>query len=258
MANAQYARPSENVAPNATPSLTAGTANAAFPLANLIDLNPAKPFKATGTSATIRFTFGGSQTIKAIVIVTHNLVGATVALTNNGGMASQAIAIPANAEDGHSVNPFKDLSLVASNAGTQWDLAITGAANPIAIGEILLLSEWRTLTPNVDWGIDDVDIHPAIVHRTDGGVRLVYDRGVRWRELDGLITGVTDAQRALLLALARDARNHVKNWPFVLDPLVNDARFLHFADERVGFKLEHLDSSPFIVRLQEESRGLPL
>lgn len=258
MANAQYARPSDNVAPLATWTVTAGALDAAFPVANISDLNPAKPVKATGTSLSLRATFGGSQTIKAVVLVNHNIAGATVALTNNGGMASQPIVIPANTEDGQSVNPFKDISLVASNSGTQWTIAITGAPVNIRIGEILLLAEWRTLTPNVDWGVDVDEIHPAIIHRTDAAVRLVYDLGVRWREVTGIITGATDAQRAALMSLARDARNHVKNWAFVLDPLVNDAMFLHFADERITTKLEYLDRNPFPLKLQEESRGLPL
>jgi hypothetical protein len=253
----QYARPSDNKSPSATWTVTSGALAAAYPIANISDLIAAKPIKATGTSLTVRATFGGSQQIKAIVIVGHNLVGATVALTNNGGMASQTIAIPANHEDGHSVNPFKDLSAVASNSGTQWDLAITGAAANVAIGEVLLLSEWRTFERNIKWGLRDRDIHPTTQHRTDGRVRHVYDHGIKIRRLSGEVDA-TDAGYASLLALARDARGSVKNWPLVLDPLVNDARFLHFADDEIEATLQFLDLDPIPLAFEEESRGLPL
>jgi hypothetical protein len=255
MARAQYARPSENKSPSATWSVVSGALLAAFPIANVSDLDPARLIKATGTSLTIRATYGVAQLVKAILIVTHNLAGATVTLTNNGGMASQAITIPTNHEDGMSVNPFKDLSAVAGNSATQWDLAITGAAANIQIGEVLLCADWRTFNPNGNWGLRDDDVHPAVVHRTDGGSRRVRDIDTKWRVLAAEIWP-TDTAKAEFLSLARDAHNQVKNWPFVLDADVNDARFLHFTSDKVGAQFEFLDRYIVTVDLEEEGRGL--
>lgn len=254
---AQYAHPSDNVSPLGVWEVLAGALQAGFPITNINDLNPAKPVKATGTSLTVRVTYGVAQLVKAIVLVTHNLFSATIELTNNAGMATQAIVPLANHEDGHSVNPFKDLSAVANNTATQWDLTITGAAANVAIGEILLLSEWRTLSRNVRWGLRDRDRHPAIVHRTFAGVRKVADVGVKMRRLTASIEA-TDVGRTALLSLARDASGCVKNWPFVLDPLINDARFLHFEDPDIESTLQFLDSNPTSLVLEEESRGLAL
>ena len=55
MSSLLYCRPSDIVTAAATLSLTAGTANANFPLANLQDGIPAKPFKAIQPGAPFFF-----------------------------------------------------------------------------------------------------------------------------------------------------------------------------------------------------------
>jgi len=215
MPGALYALPADNVTASATPSLVSGSANASYPLTNIDDLDPGLPFKAVGTACTIRWTFGAPQRLQAIGIFNHNLHGLNLTLTNNAGMPAQTIAVPAVAGDGLPVNPWKDLRLTTDWIATRWDLAITGAAAAVAIGEVGLFSTLREL--NIKWGWQD-EGHPVIEHRTEYGRRLIYDLDVRSRLFAGTVPLFTD--RDALRVLHRAA--HGSTFPFLLIPNEDD------------------------------------
>src|SRR6187431_2854817 len=101
MSSSLYAKTSDLLTP--TWSLTAGTANSAYPVTNLGDMKPYKPFKATSGTCTMRATFGGSTTLQAIAIIGHNLAGVTITITNGAGL-STTLVVPANTGDGMPVN----------------------------------------------------------------------------------------------------------------------------------------------------------
>jgi hypothetical protein len=259
MATLIYTYPEDNVAPEASWSLTSGSAAAGYPLDNLTDLIPAKPFKAaSGSGVTIEADFGSPEVeVELIAFVgQHNLAGATVKVDNNGGMAQQTLAIPAVRTDGHSVCPYLDLSAVSENAGTTWTFTITGASAPPAIGEIVMYATKRSLVRNPAYGFVDDEVHPIIEHPTDFGfVKAPYDLGVTWRTLSGLDVLDTVANIALIRDWHRACQGRVKGSLVVLDPDVNDARFVRFLEPRWA----HVLSFPALHRtsfaLEEVARG---
>lgn len=226
MGDILYALPTDIVTASATLSLTAGAAAAAYPLNNLKDGNPAKPFKATGTSCTIRATFGGSTTLRGVSFGPHNLAGATVAISNNGGMGSTPIVIPANREDGLSTDPFLQF---APSAATQWDIAISGAAANVAIGELELIVQFRTL--EILLGAQEAESHRTITHETDFGAKLKYWLGVSQRRVHGTV--LLNNNVATLRTLFRSTQGQFKSLLLILDSAVNDAMLVDLmTDER--------------------------
>lgn len=202
---------------DATLSIVAGSAaNANFPLTNLQDGRPAKPFKSVGMSCTIRATFSGSVTLRAISLGPHNLAGATLALSNNGGMSSTPIPIAANREDGLSVNPFLQF---AASAATQWDLAISGASAPIAIGELYLVVQMDTI--ELLLGAQEAESHKTITTPDDYGGRMKYWLGVAQRRVHGTV--LVDNNIATLRTLFRSAQGQFKSFLLVMDSSVNEA-----------------------------------
>lgn len=249
-----YARPSDLLQDLVTPTLTAGAAAAAFPLANLKDRKAHTVFKSTGTGATIQWVFGSAKTLQAIALIHHKLAGATVTLTNNAGMAAQTITIPANSEDGHAIDPWKSLLGVGSASATTWILTITGAATVVAIGEVLLIETLRTLP--ILWGVDDRETHAGILHETDYGVRLKYTMGVRQRYVKGRVK--VESARADLLSLQRDARGVLKNFPLILDSAVNDALFVDLTTDGRTFLRRLPAFSEVDLEFTEQQKGLSL
>jgi len=226
-----YCRPTDNLMPSATLSLTAGSAAAAFPLTNAQDQKANTVFKSTGTGATIRSTFGAPVTIQALSLHYHKLAGATVLVTNAAGF-SNGFTIPANSPDGHCIDPWEDyrgLSLVTSNV---WDIAITGAATVVAIGEIVW---WQTVREfELDRGAVTEEDHPAVVHAGDyHPVIAVYRRGTRVRGFRCHITPQTSADD--LLTLHRGATGPLLPFPLVPDSTVNDALYGRLASTRHAF-----------------------
>src|ERR1043165_9254705 len=124
-----YARPSDNVIANAT--IAVSTSATGYGVANLYDGNPAKPWRATATTATIDFDFGSAQSLDLAAIIHHNLTAglANVKLMGDaaanwaGPTLSQAFTIPAYDQDGFPVNPYLDLTGIGSRSFRYWRLS---------------------------------------------------------------------------------------------------------------------------------------
>lgn len=259
MANLIYTHPADNVAPDAAWAVTSGTANSAYPLANVVDRIYAKPFKATGTAVTFTANFGSpAQEIELIGIGgQHNLVGGTVKVDNNGGMSQQTIVIPANRADGQSNSPWLDLSGVTNNNATLWTFTITGASAPVAIGEIEMYAVKRALPGfNPAYGFSDEETHPIIEHPTDFGfVKPPYDMGVTTRTLAGLNVTDTVGNIATIRDWHRACYGRVKSCLVVLDPAVNDARFVRFFESKWAHVLRYPEVHTTAFSLEEVARG---
>ena len=259
MANIIYTHPEDNVAPDASWAIASGLGDGAYPVANLTDGIYAKPAKAaSGTAITFEANFGSpDQSIEIVAFGgQHNLAGASVKVDNDQGMTQQTLVIPANRADGQSVCPWLDLSGVANHAGSIWTFTITGAAAPPAVGEIALYTTKRSLPDNPLYGFSDEEVHGLIEHATDyGWVKPPYDLGFTTRTLTGLEVLGTVANIATIRDWHRACYGRVKSCLIVLDPAVNDARFVRFVESKWVHVLRYPDLHTTSFSLEEVARG---
>ena len=67
MANLVYGRPTDNIAATAT-AIVGSAPDAAYPAANLVDLNPAKPAKLTTATGNWVFDFGSAKQVDLVAL----------------------------------------------------------------------------------------------------------------------------------------------------------------------------------------------
>lgn len=237
----------------ATWSLTSGSADSAYPLTNLNSVYAHKVSKTTGTSATYRGTIA-STAIQGIVIVHCNLAGLTLTVTNNGGMASQSLVIPSAPPEGNlQLSGWVDLRSVTT-AGTQWNVAISGAAANIAIGKILLIASLREF--RIRWGKAPLQVDetkPTRVIRTEDEIALGFRRAVRYRAWMPEL--MRESQRAQYQALRRGSEGPTQPFAFILDPAVNDPAYVWFPEPTWKHGREWTGVTRWRDRLEECNPG---
>jgi hypothetical protein len=268
--NLLFGHYSDNVAPNAIVSIGgSGVVDAAYPLANLVDRNPALPAKFTTTTVRIVFAFAAAQRVDVVALLHHNLDAGLGNVKIQGNATnlwtaptfSATFTIPAYHEDGMPVNPWLDLTGLTgySTSGFQyWSLVVSSVnSKAIALGDIWLGKQKRTLVRNIEWGSDEADEWPAIVHETDFGVKTVYPFGTKRRSLSGTIK-TTDAGLAALRTFHRDSFGLARPVLVVEDPAVNDALLARIVTPRLAVKREFINLNEVPFAVEELSRGLPL
>lgn len=236
----------------ATWALTAGSINSAFPLANLNNPRSDLVAKLTSGTGTFRATIA-SFALQAVAFINTNLAGATVTVTNNGGMASQSLIIPAAQPDGLSLNGWLDLRAVTT-AATQWSFAITGFASNVAIGKILLIGTVRTMESR--WGIKVKERKPFILQRTEYDIPLGFPLRVRYREVRP--TFILESERAAYTTLRRSGTGPHEPFWFVLNQTVNDPMYLWLQSEDWEFSLEESNVTQWDDTFEEVNPGLGL
>jgi hypothetical protein len=267
--NLLFGHYSDNVAPDATLSVVSGVEDADYPIANLVDRNPALAAKFTTTTVRIVFTFAAAQRIDVAALIHHNLDAglSNVRIEGNAANAwgaptfSATFTIPAYHEDGMPVNPWLDLTAQPgySADGFQYWSIVCASVNSaaIAIGDVWLGATKRTLVRNIEWGSEESDEWPAIVHETDFGVKTVYPFGTKRRTLTGKLK-TTDAGLAALRAFHRDSFGLARPVLVVEDPSVNDAMLVRIVTPRLAVTRMFLDLNEVPFAVEELSRGLPL
>lgn len=264
MASAVYGKPSDNVAGNATITVQTGTVDSDYPLANLVDDNPAKPAKLTTTTGRIVFDFGSAQTLQLIALIHTNLdAGLTVKIqanaTDSWGSPSVdlAITIPTVPDDDYPINPWLDLSGSAYSY-RYWAIYISGTNSAaVAIGEVWMQATKRSFTRNILWGCEEMEVRPSVEHATTYGVTTVYPFGIRMRRVSGSVRANQTAA-AELLALERDCEHRGSPFLFILDPAVNDALYVRWGIAPFRKRNVFLQTRPIDVTFEEVSRGLSL
>jgi hypothetical protein len=239
-----YSRASENIADNVTPTLASGTADAAYPLTNLYDLNPAKPFKTSSSATAVRVTWdhGSAQRADLVCLPMHNIpAGTDVRYQMNatdswgGPTVNAAITIPTAGADGLPIPAWKDLTGVSgySAGGFRYhSLFVPALAGITALGEIYVGSQKRQDIKNYQWNYKKAERHPVILRKTAYGVPLSYRLGHREREM-AFRVGPNASELALLLEWFRDAYGQKRPFLFVPDPDVNDAYVGYFGQDTV-------------------------
>lgn len=265
MANLLFQKPTDNIAAAATLTVNTGTEDAAYPAANLVDLNPAKPAKLTTTTGSWVFDFGTAANVDLVAIIHHNLdAGLNVRIqanaTDSWGAPSlnQVITIPAYRSDGFPINPFKDLTGVSPRSYRYWRLVVVGVNSAaVQIGEVWLGATLRTLAVNIRWNYEENDDQPLIEHNTDFRVRTVYSYGVSIRRLVAQLT-TTDGGAAELYDWWRSCRGRAHPMLIALDADINDCMMARFNMSYMKSNREFVDYNPIDLDFIEVSRGLVL
>lgn len=251
-----YARPGDDVAPSATWSVTSGAAATGYPASNVGNRNPAKPFKATGTSATLRATFGSAQVLVGVVLVNHNLAGAGAVSIASGSGLSQPVPIAANS-GGQCTNAVLDFSSASlgQRTSTTFDVAVSGGVlGNVAIGEIVLLTAIRDLT--WIWGVTTRPKRLVKRQQTFGGTHLLYNKRVRVYTF----SGQTDLQseEAAMRVLEEEAQGEVLPWVLWPDRAVNQAHYVQFAPGTFAWTHQSFGFTDIPIEAEELSMGPPL
>lgn len=260
----QYARFSDNVAPNAT--ITASAEDTAYPSTWLVDNLADQPGKLTTTSGNWVFDFGSPQVLACATLIQHNLsAGLDVRLegnaTNTWGAPtlSDSFTIPARYTDNFTVNVrimLTDLHAAGARTFRYWRLNIAGtnSAN-VSIGEVRLDATIRSFgIRNINWDSPRAWRRPAVVHETDRLVRHGYSFGTTVRalqvEAEATATTLDDIE-----AWFRDVG---VTRPFTLIPDANDDDTLMavMLNADLPHKRSRGPTYPIGISFQETSRGL--
>lgn len=264
MAKLQYNHPDDNLAPLATLSLPMGVAVAAFPLANLVNLNPANPFKLTGTSCRVVFDHGSAMAVNVVALFHHNLdadldVRFQANATDSWGAPSfsQALTIGAKDKDGYRPNTYYDLS--GAPPTYRYNSLYVAGTNSLAIilGGIWIGSALRTVTHNYSWGFKRDDVRPGRrILQTVAGVEWVNPSLGRRRRLTGEVL-TSDAGLATLSTFSQ-ACGGVDQPALVIPnaPDISDAMLAKWAVD-FGYAGDFKDNDVMPVGWIEVARGGP-
>lgn len=227
--------------------------NSLYPATNLQTIDPQQVAKATGTSSTITFIHGTAQRPVGLSIHNHKLAGATVTF------AGQSVTIPARTSDGQCTNAWLDLRAVSIPNTTQHQLVISGASSGFGIGRVcipttLTLLNYQVGSGDVEWDVE----WPSTREQGYYGANLIYDRGVRLREVKGKTRRGTD--QALLYAVMQASKGQYSPFLFVPEATANDAWFATAGKPNLTWQQRtsagKVMETEFIIR--EVSMGLPL
>lgn len=259
----KYTHPRDNFIGSGT--ATPSTEDSGYPIENLYDNRPTKPFRFEATTGNIVWDFTTARQFDGIVVCRHNLQDALpgVRIQANSGNVwtsppfNRLLTVRAADLDGHTRNIADDFSAVALRSYRYWRF-IVGSANDVAVslGE-MFLGAMRALPNSVDFPVSDTIEQPLIEHQTDFLGNLNYDLGVKRRNFNGT-TKVTLSGRAVIQQYW-DAC-HGRALPHFIIPFAedgdNDAFMVKFtnmerADVRTFFNYVTIDLS-----WQEVSNGL--
>lgn len=266
MGRAIYSKYADYVGPNATVTVNTGTEDSTYPAANLVNRIPSKPAQLTGTSGSWVLDFLAAQRVDWVGLPHHNLdAGLDVKIQMHATSAwgapsfSQAITIPAYQQDGFNPGPWLDLTTLSGYlvAGYRFLRLLINAANsqPVKIGELMVVSNKRTLNPNVSWPVKKPIQRKIIENVTDYGVSTIYDMGVSRRRFDGELD-ILDATAATMADWWLGTRGRARPFAFIPDESVNEAWLARFADDQLNLTQQLNDRNSIPIAVEEVSRGL--
>lgn len=233
MANFHYFHPADNVAPNATWSITLGSVDTEYPLTNLYNFeyaNLANPTKLIGNTGTFLANFGSAQRIDAVMIW-HNFDAAlayTIKMnaTNSWGSPTVSFsgAAPTKRADDYTKKIYKDLTGVSgySTGGFQYlQIDVTGT-NSVPLGlKVMVFSRIRQTSRNFNYGVRWTENHISIDMATDAMFPWAYDLGSAPRQIRANMHA-TDADVEAIREWFRACGGRSKITGFVPDPTSAD------------------------------------
>lgn len=241
-----YFRPSDNVAPNATPTVETGTADASYPVANLTLLSYAKiaaPSKLAEMTGAWLLDFGSAQRVDYVVLWHNFDAGITVSVQMNatnswgGPTVTTSPTIPAKRANGYTQKIGVDLRSVSgyTTSGLRY-LRVIATGNSVPVGlKVMAFSTVRQLASDFQWGVEDDDDQIGITMKTDAGVPWAYDMASAPRVIRGSAL-LSDADAAAVREWHRACAGFVYPTVIVPEPTGTDAWLVRFSPG--GFSIE--------------------
>lgn len=248
-------------------TITPSTEDSEYPVENLYDSNPARPFKFTATTGTVEFDFASPVSIELVALIHHNLDNglASVQIQANSSASwgapplNENIVIPSKELDGFGKNPFVDLSEI-TNTYRYWRLSF-GSTNSaiIQLGQLWMGGTKRTLLHNVLQGTAETVTRQLIEHETDYAVNMIYDLGSKVKSWN-MAMGTDDEGKAQLENWWDACHGRALPFIWILNPDINDARMVRWAEpaRTITYMAGASDWHNIQFSLRELSRGLIL
>jgi hypothetical protein len=214
-----YAHPGDEWASLLTPTVVGGSADPDFPVANLAAMNPALPFKFTGTAGRLRWDRTTAKALGLMACVHCNFDGTASILASDASDFSTGesypLTLPAADTEGYYDAPWLDLSAAPHRRYVGLDVA--GNSQPIIIGLPWFASTTRTLANNPQWKFTQGAIRPRVpTLQTVAGVSMTFRSYGRRRFFGGALGSVPDATRDAVDAWQQAAGG--QDLPFLIVP----------------------------------------
>lgn len=266
-----FTLPSDNLAKNAAIAVNTGAEDPAYVATNLIDDRADVPAKLSNTSGSWVIDLGAAKRVDFVPLINHNFDAAlNVRLQGNAANAwgaptlDQPFTIPANYADSFKANVWLNLATLLPVAGDRtfryWRLVVVGvnSAN-VAIGEWPLYGVVRNFgVANIQRGSTRRIRRPAILQRTPGGIRHVYDIGVTTRSVSVEVLNDLTTMR-LIDQWFRDAAGIAKPFTIVPNYTEDDAWFVAFTTQEQAYtRIVSPEHNSATLEFEELSRGLYL
>jgi hypothetical protein len=182
--NIIFARPEDNVAVNATPTIDSGTPASLYPVQLVIDytdVNRGFPSLLNETHGRWVFDFGSAQSL-AGAIFWHNFdPGLAVSFKGNASNSwgsptlNKSLTIPNRRANNYTIKYFLDLRPNAPNF-QYYAVDVTGTNSaPIGLKVMLLNTLRQPVSRNIDWSLSETEVQTGIMHRTDSRYGWTYD-----------------------------------------------------------------------------------
>lgn len=223
---AYYTLPTDEIGASASVSLTAGTADANYPVTKVQNKNPADVFltSSSGTDVTIVWDHGSAVDVQLFSLHHHNIPPGTNVrfrrgASPSGGSVDAAVPIVSYYGTGMPAPAALDVTIQAGYGSHRYSvLHIPSVAQKVGVGSAMVWSTKRSDLSAVAFPFSVSERHPSRVWETAMGVQSRYSLGVRQRRMSGQLPA-KNTEIATWLALWRAAKGNVEAFLYWLDPL---------------------------------------
>ena len=260
-----YQLPADDLIQSLTPIVSVGTADTNYPITNVCNDNLARPVKWTSVAGGFTFYVDLGSAVAIRFCSLHNTRGDAAAdyvllSADDSAFSVNQTQFHFNElgldDDGYSDDPYIYTGLAGSTARRYWGVAAGPPPLAPTIGRWWLSQTARTLdTPRHD-GYTWTEGHEAVIHKTGGGVKLIYPKGIRDpRSVSGTLR--TDLTSLGALHTWERKAGCSRAVPIVLDTTRNETRFVRFSP---GYIITQTYLSPTLVDVpiswDDVARGL--
>lgn len=247
MADAIYAKESDEIGHLATVTVSTATADANYPVANVQTFDPSQPFLTSSSGTAVNIDWDNASPIDAQLFSLHhhNIPAGTVITVTRGasqGAATETIShtVLAHPNTGLPLPIGLDLTTATgySAAGYRWTrLHIPSLAQKVGIGSALLWSTKRADITNVKYPVSDGESHPKRVFRTATGTKKTYYLRVRNRTQPAVFQFSTEAEWTAFQALWRSCQDGNNAFLWWRDTTISDVWLAGFPSDDLDHAL---------------------